>query len=134
MSDVRYYSTLPSSSSPSPSSSSSPTFPSALSCSSSSSLSMTLRLFLDNPDGLASGISGGVLHLLAASVMSQSNLRLKWRCVVAGFTYNRTPLASLHLARDLLAPAAFAGSLRFVKSMLRASISPLGIPKICLLL
>ncbi|KAJ3858215.1 hypothetical protein EV359DRAFT_88078 [Lentinula novae-zelandiae] len=73
----------PSPSSPSPSSSSSPTFSSSLPCFSSSSLSMTLCLFLDKPDSPASGISGGVLRLLAASVMSQSNLRLKWQCHLA---------------------------------------------------
>ncbi|KAJ4501141.1 hypothetical protein C8R41DRAFT_913708 [Lentinula lateritia] len=77
-------------SSPSPSSTSSspsPSFPSSLVCpassfistSSSSSLSTTLLLFFDNPNGPASGISGGDLLLLAVSVINQSNFWLRWR-------------------------------------------------------
>ncbi|KAJ3911097.1 hypothetical protein F5877DRAFT_86481 [Lentinula edodes] len=90
-------SSISSSLSPSPSSSS-PTFSSTLPCSSSSSLSISLRRFFDKPNGPASGNSGGVLLLFAASLP------------VVGFANDRTPLTSLHLARDFLAPASFAGS------------------------
>ncbi|KAJ3911112.1 hypothetical protein F5877DRAFT_86459 [Lentinula edodes] len=53
--------------------------PPSISLSSSSSLSTTLRLFLDKPNGPASGISGGDFLLLTVSVINQSNFRLKCR-------------------------------------------------------
>ncbi|KAJ3884201.1 hypothetical protein GG344DRAFT_84404 [Lentinula edodes] len=65
------------SSSLSPSFSTSSSVFSSIPLASSSSLSTTLRLFLDEPDGPASGISGGDLLLLAALVISQSNFLLK---------------------------------------------------------
>ncbi|KAJ3858136.1 hypothetical protein EV359DRAFT_88200 [Lentinula novae-zelandiae] len=100
----------------------------------SSSLSTTLLRFFNRPDGPVSGISGGDLLCLAAEQLGhlafQNGQPLASRIgpsfplhreglsgvgashlgVVAGFTDNRTPLTSLHLARDLLAPASFAGS------------------------